>query len=74
MENYMINWVDEAIDDAFAAYLQANNNLPAGQTLNTWASVRNTLNQWRTMVDNNGQGLRFSQALFSAAIQLLQPP
>ena len=70
----MINWMDEAIDDAFAAYLQANNNLPAGQTLNTWPSVQNTLNQWRAMVNNGGQGLRFAQAMYSAAIQLLQPP
>ena len=70
----MINWVDEVIDDALAAYLQANNNLPRGQTLNTWASVQSTLNQWLTMVNNNGQGLRFSQAMYSAAVQLPQFP
>ena len=74
MEDYMRNWVDEAIDDAFAAYLQANNNLPDGQTLNTWASVQNTLNLWRTMVNNNGQGLRFDPAMYSATMQLPQPP
>ncbi|MCJ1456786.1 hypothetical protein MMC28_007151 [Mycoblastus sanguinarius] len=74
MEEYMINWMDDAIDDAFAAYLQANARLPGGQTLNTWPSVRNTLDQWRQMMNNNGQGLRFNQALYSAFIPLPQPP
>ena len=74
MEEYMIDWMDDAIDDAFAGYLQANARLPGGQTLNTWPSVRNTLDQWRQMMNNNGQGLRFSQALYSAFILLPQPP
>ncbi|MCJ1474244.1 hypothetical protein MMC13_002902 [Lambiella insularis] len=74
MEEYMINWMDDAIVDAFAAYLQANARLPGGQTLNTWPSVRNTLDQWRQMMNNNGQGLRFNQVLYSASIPLPQPP
>ena len=75
MENYMIGWVAQAITTAEAAYVAANANLPQGLTLSTWASVQTTLNQWRTMVVmNNGQGLRFSAATYSAAVQLPQPP
>ena len=71
----MIGWVTQAITTAEAAYVAANANLPPGQTLRTWPSVQNTLRQWRTMVvNNNGQGLRFSLATYSAAIQLPQPP
>ena len=74
IEEYIIDWVDSAIDDAFAAYLQANNRLPGGQTLTTWPAAQATLNQWRTMINNNGQGLRFNPAMYSAAVQLPQPP
>ena len=71
----MIGWVTDAIDTAEAAYVAANARLPPGQTLRTWASVQTTLNQWRTMVvTNDGQGLRFAAATYSAAVQLLQPP
>ena len=77
METFMIGWVASALDTVEAAYVAANAspNLPPGQTLSTWASVQATLNQWRTMVvTNNGQGLRFAAATYSAAIQLPQPP
>ena len=56
IETWASNWAAQAIAYAFAPYNNARNS---GRNLATYQQVRNTLNQWQSLIDGGSNPLRF---------------